>query len=143
MSKTGTAAPLSFTWECVGDVVVSLALPGEVDDAAWSGFPNDVKTKKARAILAFAAGKNSLTATQRKVAADVLKAQQVLGIVITDSALTRGLVTAVSWLGANAKAFSWGDLEAALRLLQMPKETERRVRDIIADFEKLRKEAPQ
>jgi hypothetical protein len=38
-------------------------------------------------------------------------------VIITDDVLVRGVVTAVSWLGANVKSFAWKDIDRAFARL--------------------------
>jgi hypothetical protein len=99
-------------WELLQDVMVTQTVPGPISDELYiNQFVSDLKKNTVRVIFSVAFGATSLTATQRKAAADVLRDKHILAIVVTDSRMTRGIITAVSWLGANAKAFGWDDVD--------------------------------
>jgi len=64
-----------------------------------------------------------LTGDTRKRCNDVLKAQQIKFVTITDSALVRGFATAASWFGIHIAAFSWHDLSEAMSWLELDAKT--------------------
>ena len=54
--------------------------------------------------------------------------------VVTDVKLVRGMVTAVSWLGVDIKAFSWLDVSAALKHLEVTNATQSSAIAVIERF---------
>lgn len=103
----------SHEWYLVDDVLVTYTV-GEVQDAIWSRYLAAIQNDKIRINLAFSSN-GSLTALQRKTASDALKAKNIPAVVVTDSALVRGVVTAMTWLGTNIRAFSFTDLDKAIQ----------------------------
>lgn len=114
MSKT------VHTWTVIGDVLVSLTTAGPVIDSQWNGWVKDMETRGVKKCLGATLGATELTSLQRKRASDVARAHKIRVCAITDDALVRGIVTAVSWLGVNIKAFSWSNMPAALQFLEVP-----------------------
>lgn len=124
-------------WELVDDVIITQTVPGPISDELYiNRFVGDLKKNKVRVIFSVSMGETSLTATQRKAAADVLRDKGILAVVVTDSRMTRGIITAVSWLGANAKAFGWedSDLEKAVKATDVGPEAQARLLKIARDF---------
>jgi hypothetical protein len=75
-----------------------------------------------------------ITATQRKAAADVMTAKSLNSVVVTSNRLTRGILTALSWLGAKVKGFNWDTLESALELIDDPS-VRNSVRELAVEFQ--------
>lgn len=123
-----------YTWEIVGEVAVSMAFPGEIPVDVWDRYLADVQRYRSRYILALSTGSNSINATQRKAVADVLRKQEILAVVVSDSALTRGIVTAVSWLGAKTKSFNWNQVDQALAELPAKPADAARIRKLAEAF---------
>lgn len=108
------AAKQPHVWELFDDIMVTQTVPGPITDELYiNQFVGDLKASNARVIFSVSMGSTPLTATQRKAAADVMRDKQLMAVVVTDSRMTRGVITAVSWLGANAKAFGWEDADLA------------------------------
>ncbi len=106
----------------VGDMFISVTLGGAhsayfVSDEDWREFAKALRTETYSKYLSATMGKVSTTSTQRKEGADILKRRGVPNAVVTDDALVRGMVTAVSWLGVQISAFSWADTRAAMQYL--------------------------
>lgn len=109
-------------WILVDDVFISCATEGSVPDEVWASYVKDLHERRFAKHLATAVGAVALTSTQRKSAAEVIMRRGVPVAVVTDERLVRGIVTAVSWLGVDIKAFSWGEVRPALRHLQVSPE---------------------
>jgi hypothetical protein len=108
-------------WTFVGDLVVAFTTEGDfLPDDVWDRFVADVKNKSVDKYLATALGAVKASSVQRKKIADVVKEKGIPIGVVSDDRLIRGMVTAVSWLGVDVKAFSWAELEAAVVYLKMP-----------------------
>jgi len=142
MTNQLTPSYVVFDWAIVGGIVVARALPGDISNDVWNRFLEAISENNTEYVLTLALGSPSLTATQRKAAADLLKRKSIPAAVVTESPLVRGIVTAVSWLGAKTKSFSWKDLDQAVEycgVMGTPAESE--LREVIAEFVERRKAA--
>jgi hypothetical protein len=109
----------SLYWTVVGDVMVSLNVPGPSPDEPWQAFTKDFVTRRVTRYLGTAVGVVEVTSLQRKLISGVLIERRIPVAAVSDEKIVRGLVTAVSWLGVNIKAFSWTDLTDAVKHLQV------------------------
>lgn len=134
MSATDSTAP--HRWTFLDDIVVSETVPGEITDELYFRFCDEIEASDVRMVFAISTGGNSLTSAQRKRISGVMQKKGVSAVVLTDSRLTRGVVTAVSWLGARAKAFGWNDLEAAIEYSGVGDEYKARLREMAEHFHK-------
>ncbi len=119
-------------WATFGEVLVSVTRPGIVDEDTFQVFLQDLRRDPIKKYLAASIGKPDATSLQRKQIADVLKEHNIRTATVTDDSLTRGLVTAISWLGANIKAFSWSEMKDALRYLEVEEPVASRALDTVA-----------
>ena len=119
-------------WATFGEVLVSVTRPGIVDEDTFQVFLQDLRRDPIKKYLAASIGKPDATSLQRKQIADVLKEHNIRTATVTDDSLTRGLVTAISWLGANIKAFSWSEMKDALRYLVVEEPVAIRALDTVA-----------
>jgi hypothetical protein len=86
-------------------------------DELWERFIAELGAFDYKAYIGASLGILELSAAQRKHAAAALRANSVHVVIITDDVLVRGVVTAVSWLGANVKSFAWKDIDRAFARL--------------------------
>jgi predicted Fe-Mo cluster-binding NifX family protein len=100
-------------WEIIGDIVFTRTREGVIPDETWARFLADIK-KGARIVFAVSEGDPAPSPTQRRDAAKALTDHGVTAIVITESRISRGILTAMSWFGANVKAYSWTELDKAI-----------------------------
>jgi hypothetical protein len=115
----------TLQWTIIDDIAISCSTDGEVPSNAWRAYMADLTGKRVRKILSLAIGQTSLTSVQRKEAADIAKSQKVASAVVTDDRLVRGMLTALSWLGVDVKAYSWDQLSDALDHLAVPQGVQR------------------
>jgi hypothetical protein len=127
-------------WVIIDDIAITITRPGESDDAVWKDFARDLDTKKVTKLLGGAIGNATLTSVQRKIVADALKRNGVVVAAISDDRLVRGVITAVSWLGVNIRAFDWSDAISAAKYLGIPETTQRLAVDALL---RLREKGPQ
>jgi hypothetical protein len=106
-----------LTWKVASRVLVAHATEGVVDNVLYSRFIDALKKEKYEAYLATTTGSAELTSVQRKAASDALNERKIPTFVVTDSRLVRGIVTAASWLGVNAKPYSWADISEAVQTI--------------------------
>ncbi len=122
-------------WLVVGDVLVTCSRDGVIDDANWANYMEFLNSSaKFRINLSLTSSKASITAIQRKAASDVLKARNVTAIVLTDSALARGIVTALTWLGTNVRAYSYADVPQAIRALEVSDDVGKEITAVVQEF---------
>lgn len=108
-------------WAFVGDTAISFTTAGQLEDGEWDRFIADLKSKPVARYLATNLGTIEVSSVQRKKFTDFSKTKPFPLAVVTDEKLVRGLVTAISWVGVNVKAFSWKELKAAVDHLGVPK----------------------
>jgi len=120
-------------WYIVGDVLASFTSAGVIDDETWAQYVDVLQNGKFRVNLACSAD-GSISSTQCKGASDAVKSRNLPVIVLTDSRITRGVVTALNWLGANTGAYSWASLNAALKSLEVDPKVEEELRAMVEQF---------
>lgn len=115
--------------------LVSYTRPGPISDKVWDAFVQAIdNAPHLRVTVGVSYGSVEVNSVQRKKTADALKRKNVQTVVITDDRLTRGIVTAISWLGANLKAFSWADIDKAVAAIEAPPKVSRDILDSIREF---------
>lgn len=92
------------------DILINFRIDGPISEEAFQEWLDELGVSGTRYFLSCAVGTVEMTSAQRKRAAEFANERGIRTIVITDDRIGRGIVTAVSWLGANIKAFSWNDL---------------------------------
>ncbi|PRP97864.1 hypothetical protein ENSA5_30970 [Enhygromyxa salina] len=124
-----------FKWIKDGGLMVAVNTAGNLNDEAWASFMAEFEAGDYTHYIGASLGVLEVTATQRKQAAAAIRRTKVTVAIITDDMLVRGVVTAVSWLGANAQSFPWKDIDRALDKLALGdrkdgvKQTLNRLRD--------------
>ncbi|PRQ06931.1 hypothetical protein [Enhygromyxa salina] len=103
-----------FKWIKDGDLMVAVNTAGNISDEVWEGFVAELGADDFKYYIGCSLGILEVSAAQRKQAAVALRSNKVAVAIITDDVLVRGVVTAVSWLGANVKSFAWKDFDRAL-----------------------------
>ncbi|MEM9458831.1 MAG: hypothetical protein AAGF11_31930 [Myxococcota bacterium] len=108
-----------FTWAKVGDeLIMTLSQAGPIPDEIFDDYLADLRSLRGRRLLGTAIGSIDVTASQRKAASDIMKGWAVA--IITDSAVARGVATALKWLGLNIRGYNWSDVETAITNLAVP-----------------------
>lgn len=113
--------------------VHSTEAPSDSDWDAWNAFAV-ANAKDYRAILVFTdgAGPNGV---QRAKTAKVQELMPLPTAIVTASALARGIVTALAWMGKNIRAFSPEQVHEAFGYLSVPAATQA---DLMRDVASLR-----
>lgn len=130
----------SLEWELVGDVMVVMTRPGPIPQPRWDNYISDIVENDVRLVFALVAGSITVNATQRKSAADVLKQKNSSAVVLTDSRVARGILTAISWLGANVKAIPWSDIDRAVEETSSPAPVSKRLKQLAEKFHQVTKD---
>lgn len=106
-------------WTVQGNLMVSFYDPGPIDDETWQDYCDTVASQQVLKVLATSVGAVEVSAPQRKSMSQALKTEPRVSVsVVTDEAIVRGLMIAVSWLGrVDVKAFPWHKVAAAYQHL--------------------------
>jgi hypothetical protein len=106
------------------DLLVSVSRAGSKDggmlsESDMAQFIEKLRHAPVKKLISCLHGSSNSSSVQRKEGADLIKSRNIEVAVITDDRLVRGFVTALSWLGAKVHAFSWADIGAALKHLDV------------------------
>ena len=121
-------------WSLVDDFLISCATQGLFEAATWDALVKDLNTKPIRKYLVATLGTAELTSVQRKQVSEVLVRKKIGVAVVTDQPIVRHLVTAVSWLGVDVRAFPWTEVRQAAQHLGATGMQEERVLDALAEL---------
>jgi hypothetical protein len=126
--------PVPFEYEIVDNVMVTRNRPGTVDDGLWNRYIDELMRASVKSTFSLVEGSITITATQRKAAADALKAKNLPAVVIIDDRISRGILTAISWLGGNVKGFSWSEIDKAVSAVDTSTETRAKLTKLAKEF---------
>ncbi len=112
-------------WVFLGPLVISFNQVGRLNPARWTQFLDEVKAGNCTHCLGTGLGAIEVNSVQRREAASVLKDMKVA--VVSDHVVSRGIVTALGWLGLDIKSFSWEQVEAAAGFLEVPELAHREI----------------
>jgi hypothetical protein len=105
-------------WVFVGPLLVICHQEGDVPEARLAQIFDEMDHKKPTHVLSTGKGGARINSVQRKKAFEVFRNMTVCALV--DNAITRGIVTAIGWLGLNVRVFSTADLRKAVEHLNVP-----------------------
>lgn len=131
MSRITNDPKLHHEWEIVGNVMVTRT-SGEIPNALWQPFIAELVSAEAAKIFSLVVGPANINAAQRRNGAETFKSRGIQATVIVDNTMTRGVLTALSWLGVGIKGFAWSELDNAFRHLAPAKHDEDVLRAIAA-----------
>lgn len=120
-------------WRIIGDVLVALTSEGVIDKDTWARYIDVLHNGDFRVNLAISHD-GAISSTQRKGASEAIKSRKLSVIVLTDSRVTRGIVTALNWLGSEIAAFSFDELDGVLEALEVKPEIEQEIRELALEF---------
>lgn len=136
-----------FKWVKTGNLMIAVNTAGNISEDLWARFIADFGGGDHRGYLGASLGILEVSSSQRKSAAKAMREGNFPVSILTDDVLVRGVVTAVSWLGANAKSYPWSQLDLALQFLDVDVGKPEVVRivdelraDVEAEFEARRRE---
>lgn len=118
-------------WSVIDNLMISFVSPGEVTEREFDAWMREFTTKPFTRYLATSVGFIHLNSVQRKRIADAMKTKAAKTAILTDETLIRGVVTALSWMGADIKSFRWDQVREALRHLDMAPASEARAVEAI------------
>ena len=108
-----------FKWVKIGNLMIAVNTAGNISDERWARFIEDFGAEGHGGYLGGSLGILEVSSAQRKSAAKAMRERGFPVSILTDDVLVRGVVTAVSWLGANAKSYPWSQLDLALQRLDV------------------------
>jgi hypothetical protein len=109
----------SLSWAVHRQLLIVAQRAGVAPAADWAAYMQDIEPQAVRGVLVIAIG-TKLTPSQRADVERFNKSKQAGSAVLTDSVVTRGVVTALSWFGVPIKAFAPSQLASALEFLSVP-----------------------
>lgn len=108
-----------YSWAIYKDVLVTFSLPGDVPADRWKLFVDSMANRNLKFAIGSTNGRSTMDSLQRKQAATVFGGL-VRVAVLVDDRVTRGVITALGWLGMNIKAFTWDEAKDAIKYLDTP-----------------------
>jgi hypothetical protein len=111
----------SFSWALYESVLLVAQRPGMPTDADWSEYVKDAGVVPFTGVLVVGEG-NKLSPTQRADAGRLLRRNGARNAVVTSSAVSRGVMIALGWLGVKVRAFGPADFNGAFDYLGVPVE---------------------
>lgn len=100
------------SWGFVGDLLITFSVEGQIPDTRMITLYEEMRSAKPKAVLGLSVRRVTLTSLQRKRAKEEFSGFSK-NVVVLDDPITRGIITAVGWLGLNVKSFAWSGLREA------------------------------
>jgi hypothetical protein len=124
-------------WTVVDDAIIAVSGPGDMVDADWNAFLKDLQEKPVKKYLQYTPGATPLTSTQRKNGFDTVQSKNLDKVVmVTDSAVVRGVVTAASWFGVKVASWRVSQLPEAVAALGLSDASQKAVIKAIQELSK-------
>jgi hypothetical protein len=120
-------------WIVEGELMVSFYVAGPIAPAVWQDFCDTLASGATHKLLVASIGAVEIDAMQRRQINEALRARPPVAVaVVTDEALVRGQMTAMTWLGhIDVTSFAWHKLTDAYRHLSPRDVTERRALGLV------------
>ncbi len=101
-------------------------------DHEWSQFVSELSSSagEVRRLIVYSGGA-SINSRQREQVVKIFRDARLRGIVLTDSAIVRGAVTAIAWFGVSIAAFKPDDANLALAQVDVPRAEQRAVLEFL------------
>ncbi|MCH9687494.1 MAG: hypothetical protein K0V04_39030 [Deltaproteobacteria bacterium] len=132
----GYAAEEAHSWQAIDDVIISFTIPGTIPQDRWNAFVRDIIDIRPRHCLVLCIGDVQVDALMRRRSTDAVLRSRSSVTVVTNSRMTRGLATAVSWFGAKLDAYAWTEVDRAVDGLGVSKGTAARLLDQAKAFQR-------
>jgi hypothetical protein len=127
--------PEAKNWTVQGDLMVAFFKSGPITDEVWQDYCETLGAPPCRKVMATSIGALEVSSAQRKLVSDTLKQSGVVVAVVTDEAIVRGLMTAVSWLGrVDLRAFPWHKVADAYQHLAPEGITQKEALDLVDEI---------
>jgi len=135
--KDRVMAFAQLKWKIVDDVIIGVSGSGELSDAQWKEFIADMMANPVTKYLQFAVGATQLSSVQRKMGIDAVAEKKVKIVMVTDSTVVRGIVTAASWFGLKVSSWRPTQLDEAVKDLGVPAVKQDAIVKVAQDLAKL------
>ena len=109
-----------FKWTVIDDVIIGVTGAGDMPEDWWKQFVAEMLAKPVTKYLQYAAGATQLSSVQRKLGIDAVAEKKMKVVMVTDSTVVRGIVTAASWFGLKVSSWRLAEIEAAVKDLGVP-----------------------
>lgn len=127
-------ATATVLYRRVGRVFVGVHGETNPSEADWADMMKAMRSAVGLGcVLIYSAGA-TLNATQRSEAAAAIKKHNARVVLITDSILARGAVTAIGWIAGSIKAFSPAQLQQGINYLQLSTLERSQVQSTVAEL---------
>jgi hypothetical protein len=111
----------NFCWATSGSLIVSFSHPGNIPIARFAEFLDTLRSdSQLKHVLVVSVGSAPIDSVQRKSLADTVRDRDMKVAVVLDNAFTRGILTALSWLGVKIKTFDPAKERDAISHLGFP-----------------------
>ncbi len=109
-----------FKWTVIDDVIIGVTGAGDMPEDGWKQFVAEMLAKPVTKYLQYATGATQLSSVQRKLGIDAVAEKKMKVVMVTDSTVVRGIVTAASWFGLKVSSWRLAEIEAAVKDLGVP-----------------------
>jgi hypothetical protein len=99
-------------------LVILIAKAEPIAEDVFGRLMSDLRTYPWNVCLGASLGAVELTSVQRSQLTEVLKGKRIAGL--TENAVARGVITALSWFGLQIRAWSWNKTSEAFDYLELP-----------------------
>ncbi len=107
----------NFTWGFHGSLLVTFASAGTIEPERFDEWIAAIRAHKVEFVLGAATGANTITGAQRRQVTEVFGGLTRISVVV-DNRVTRGIFTALGWLGLNLKCHPWTEIDQAAAYLK-------------------------
>lgn len=107
-----------WKWQQVGDLLLICSSQGQLRDDDFAPCLELHRTNQVTRAITWALGNVTMSAAQRKTAGDAMGDHPAA--TITDSAVTRGMITAMAWMGKPWSAHAPKDIDEAVKRIGVP-----------------------
>ncbi|NVB42946.1 hypothetical protein G6O69_34310 [Pseudenhygromyxa sp. WMMC2535] len=106
-------------WAFMGPVMLTCGASGDMPPRRFDEWITAMETHDFEYVLGSTIGATSISGMQRRRVVEALKHRRKT-VVIIDSRVMRGILTALGWLGLKVRSFSWDALDEAEAYLDVP-----------------------
>lgn len=107
---------LAHTWATNGEVLVCLTQPGDIPSEHWDKFLADVRAPGVKGVLGLSIGSVAVNSLQRKSLSEATKGKVLVAVL--ENRVTRGIITALGWIGLTIRAYGWDKLDDSYKYLR-------------------------
>jgi len=115
-------------WAVIERVVITCTSSGTLEDKVLEAILDDMRKSNVDRSLGLALGSAHMTGIQRRKVVDFMRDRKLKAVLLTDSAIVRGIMTALSWFNDSISGGGLNDLEQALDTLAIEVQQRAQVR---------------